>query len=77
MVTEQNKDDVIETLYRKGVTQDKSEMLSALKAMNFSDWDDNAFFDTVKALTDENLISIRFRDFVFFTLNGIAVRKRF
>lgn len=70
MVTEQNKDDVIETLYRIGVTQKQGEFLPVVK-MNLFGWDNETFLDTFQALIDEKLIRIGFRDFVFFTLNGI------
>ncbi len=71
MVTEQNKDDVIETLYRRGATQDKGEILSIVKAIALADWDDETFLNTIQALIEEKLIRLGLEDFAFLTLNGI------
>lgn len=72
MVTEQNKNDLIETLYRRGLNQTKGESLFIIKTIDLPDWDDEIFWETAQALIDEKLIRLGPQLYVaFFTLSGI------
>lgn len=54
MVTEQNKDDLLEVIYRKGGGQ-KAVLLGEV-IIQFVHWDKDTFWDTAQALEDDKLI---------------------
>jgi hypothetical protein len=70
MVTEQNKDDLLEVLYRRGGGQRKGVLLPEAK-IDFRQWEDDTFWNTVQALIDDKLIDVPGqRPYAFLTLEG-------
>ncbi len=67
MVTEQNKDDLLEVLYRRGCSQQKGVFLP--EARIDLQWDDDTFSKTVQALKHDNLIKLN-KMVAFLTLAG-------
>jgi hypothetical protein len=68
MVTYQNKDDLLEVMYRRGGGQ-KAVHLGEVKTQ-FENWDEDTFWDTVQALIDDKLIVYRGHGYADFTLEG-------
>jgi hypothetical protein len=68
MVTEQNKDDFLEEMYRKSGGQ-KAVHLGELK-IQFEHWDKDTFWDTAQALEDDKLIVYRGHGYAHFTPEG-------
>jgi hypothetical protein len=59
MVTEQNKDDLLEVMYRMGASQINKVVLLAVVKIQFDHWENDIFWDTAKALEDDKLIVLR------------------
>jgi len=58
MVTEQNKDELLEVIYDKGGGHISKPVLVAEIQACFDHWDRDTFFDTLQALQDDNLMRI-------------------
>jgi hypothetical protein len=69
MVTEENKDDLLEILYRMVEGQLNKAALLAQAKIHLG-WDDNTFWDTAKAVDDEKLIELRRAGYVALTFQG-------
>lgn len=70
MVTEQDKDDFLEALYRIG-SSDPSKGVSIWNVQpQLSQWDKDKLFDTASALEKEELIQHLNAGFLIFTLDG-------
>ena len=68
MVTEQNKDDLLEVIYR--ICGGQKSLLLQQARIRLKHWDDDTFWDTAKALIDDKLIAMRFWGYAAFTLAG-------
>ncbi len=71
MVTEQNKDDLLEIMYRMSRGELNKPVLLGEAKIHFDHWDKDTFWNTAQALVDDNLIVLRdHRGYAVFTLDG-------
>src|SRR5208337_790088 len=61
VVTEQNKDDLLEVIYRIAGGQFSKVILLEKVKILFYHWDNDTFSDTAQALVDDNLIVLQGR----------------
>lgn len=59
MITEQNKDDLLEVIYRLGGSQINKTVLLTVAKFQFRHWDNDTFRNTAQALVEDNLIVLR------------------